>query len=509
MLKSVPGVSRVNALTQAIVPILEVVWNGIDLDVLLARLELTKVPELNMILDDKILKGLDSAAIRSINGPRVTEMLIKLVPNYKNFSLVLRSVRSWAKRRGIYSNKLGYLGGVNYAILVAFCCQLYPNAAPSKLLQRFFALYCEWEWPTEVRLCHSYERDYLQMKQWNPDDRADRNHVMPIITPAYPNQNSSYNVSLASLDVMLDEFNRAKDVCNEVLNDRSLGKVDIKAGNPWKKLFEESDFFTMFGSYIEIKAFVDDNLNPEMDLQAWVGFVESRLRKLCEGLQKFPLRKIYLYPKHFSLNAKDAVAWFIGLVRHPNKMANRKRLDLSYEIKAWTDNLLSLSKEKSLKSYSVKSRILKWSELPDDIELFPKGKEAYKTRRRVWINRRIAEQKLIRQNPNSTLPRYSYASFTPEEERVLNNDLIQRLFAKEAVVEDKTITSDFERIQQKRANTLLSKRLREEDLLKKRKLRGSKFNIINLPMLPGLDMTDMNTYLDNIKLNNIIEGKLE
>ena len=53
-------------------------------------------------------------------------------------SLCQRVVRMWAKKRGIYGNKWGYLGGVNCNILVAFVCQLYPKASPSKLLASFF-----------------------------------------------------------------------------------------------------------------------------------------------------------------------------------------------------------------------------------------------------------------------------------------------------------------------------------------------------------------------------------
>lgn len=74
----------------------------------------------------------------------MADEILRLIPNQNNFIATLRAVKLWAKNHGIYSNVLGFLGGVSWAILVARTCQLYPNAAPAILLEKFFLVFTYW-----------------------------------------------------------------------------------------------------------------------------------------------------------------------------------------------------------------------------------------------------------------------------------------------------------------------------------------------------------------------------
>jgi poly(A) polymerase len=90
------------------------------------------------LLDSNILKNCDEESIRSLNGTRVADILLQQVPNVENFRTTLRCIKLWAKSRGIYSNVLGYFGGVAYMILTAKICKQFPNLEPNKLLKNFF-----------------------------------------------------------------------------------------------------------------------------------------------------------------------------------------------------------------------------------------------------------------------------------------------------------------------------------------------------------------------------------
>ena len=163
---------------------------------------------------------------------------------FPNFLVLLRVVRRWAKKRGLYGNKLGYLGGINCNLLAAFICQLYPHASPSKLIHRFFHLYgTKWKWPNPVKLNHIKANPPTAARQldiWEPDLSGKR-HLMPMVTPAYPASNSSFNVSVHTREIMLDEMRLASDIVTSILE---------SAEQEWGRLFEPSDFFVRYSHYL-------------------------------------------------------------------------------------------------------------------------------------------------------------------------------------------------------------------------------------------------------------------
>lgn len=110
---------------------------------------------------------------------------------FQNFQSILRCIKLWAKRRGVYGNVrayvslsfcvqgllfailgylgfdylwtfdpsilyllqlFGYFGGVHLAILAAFVCQKNPHANLNVLMSSFFKTFSGWPWPTPVAL---------------------------------------------------------------------------------------------------------------------------------------------------------------------------------------------------------------------------------------------------------------------------------------------------------------------------------------------------------------------
>jgi hypothetical protein len=51
------------------------------------------------LTDDRILVGADERNARSLNGSRVTDSMLNLVPDVETFRDTLRAIKVWAKRQ--------------------------------------------------------------------------------------------------------------------------------------------------------------------------------------------------------------------------------------------------------------------------------------------------------------------------------------------------------------------------------------------------------------------------
>jgi poly(A) polymerase len=88
----------------------------------------------------------------------------------KEWASLLLIVNSFATGRAIYSNVMGFLGGVAWALAVARVCQLYPNATASTVVAKFFRILGQWDWPQPV-LLKPIDDGPLPVRVWNPKVR--------------------------------------------------------------------------------------------------------------------------------------------------------------------------------------------------------------------------------------------------------------------------------------------------------------------------------------------------
>ncbi|KAG7196151.1 polynucleotide adenylyltransferase [Scheffersomyces spartinae] len=272
LLRQRPELEEIQTVPDAFVPIIKMVFDGISIDLICARVNAAQVP-LNLSLEDKnLLKNLDEKDLRSLNGTRVTDEILQLVPKTTAFKHALRCIKMWAQQRAVYGNVFGFPGGVAWAMLVARICQLYPNAVGATIVEKFFHIYTKWKWPQPV-LLKPIEDGPLQVRVWNPRlYPLDRQHRMPVITPAYPSMCATHNITMSTQKVILSELERASEVVTHI----ALGKKN------WSDLFQRHDFFHRYKFYLCVVA---ATLGSAEDHLKWNGMVESRLRILVQKLE--------------------------------------------------------------------------------------------------------------------------------------------------------------------------------------------------------------------------------
>ncbi|RXM94792.1 Poly(A) polymerase alpha [Acipenser ruthenus] len=148
------------------------------------------------------------------------------------------------------------------------------------------------EWPNPV-LLKQPEDCNLHLPVWDPRvTPSDRYHLMPIITPAYPQQNSTYNVSVSTRAVMIEEFKQGLAITDEILQNKA----------EWPKLFEAPNFFQKYKHYIVL-------------------------------LASAPTEKQHLEWEEFS------TMWVIGIVFKKMESSENLNVDLTYDIQSFTDTV--------------------------------------------------------------------------------------------------------------------------------------------------------------------------
>lgn len=272
LLRTLPDLDEIASIPDAFVPIIKVKISGISIDLICARLDLTQVP-LDLTLEDKnLLRNIDEKDLRALNGTRVTDEILKLVPQPTVFKHALRAIKLWAQKRAIYSNIMGFPGGVAWAMLVARICQLYPNAVSGTIVCKFFNILTKWSWPLPV-LLKPIEDGPLQVRVWNPSIYPlDRSHRMPVITPAYPSMCATHNITSSTQKVILSELSRGGEIVNDI----------ITGSKTWEDFFAKHTFFNQYKYYLSIVVATKGTAENHLK---WSGLVESKVRLLVQKLE--------------------------------------------------------------------------------------------------------------------------------------------------------------------------------------------------------------------------------
>jgi poly(A) polymerase Pap1 len=226
-----------------------------------------------------------------LNTYRDTAYLLKTSPDISSYRIAHRFLSLYLKRRGLYSAKFGYLGGIHLSLMLSRVFKLIPLAmnapgdpkpTPAIVIRTFFKYYATFSWATEIVTDPGLDTKPTRTAR-------DAVFIHTIHTPtARPNvassctrlsgQTFSYEFSLAAK--MLDEGNW--DWC---LQPRAV---------------VVSEFLNTFGAFVRISVDIWDinDIGGDKGREV-VGGLESKMTRLLVGLGRLPNIDARIWPARF------------------------------------------------------------------------------------------------------------------------------------------------------------------------------------------------------------------
>lgn len=270
-------------------PGLQLAWRGIKIMILLSR----SIPDLPPASGSGIVQ--DTSGLFSRD---VCDAILKSVTIHESFTQLLRFVRFWAKRRGIYGSDFGYFSGTAWAICCATVCQQHQRLQLPQLVGHFFRHLSRWDWTVPVAILPPDGRQQ-QMETPPPDECP-----MPVLLPVGSGLIATWNVSPTTMKILQKELRRGFKTVKQV----ELGRVH------WSDVYNSARFFQRHRHYLEFACMAS---SPEI-FEHWHVWAKKKVQTIVRLFESTSNDIVSLRPWPQWLDFKDAKwphahAIFIGL----------------------------------------------------------------------------------------------------------------------------------------------------------------------------------------------------
>eukprot|EP00727_Mastigamoeba_balamuthi_P000715 m51a1_g10640 hypothetical protein (1092) ;mRNA; r:11564-15406 len=327
--------------SNAIVPVLRYVVDGFKFEIQYACVPEGSPDYFNPDNQAKFIaaiKTLDEATVRAVCGYLDNQILLRIATSTRQFASLMHYVRLWAKNRGLYSGRTGYLGGFGWAVLACRVVQqaLQQSAGTDDaepgleaLLVRFFEAYADFDFACPVGLvgCGSAPQG---------------TSPLVVLTPSRPHLNVTRNATKSAVVALCAEFARARTLARSgkwrALVERGHCEVAAAGG-------EDARFAIVTISAEDVRRF-----------RSWRGFVESRLVSLVVGAERLSAGAFArLWPEALQTRAGDALheytcSYFL-IVTTP-----AGPVDLQRAVNAWTSAMAPVTPQGAALSVRCWSR---------------------------------------------------------------------------------------------------------------------------------------------------------
>lgn len=221
--------------------------------------------------------------------------LRRSVPDLASFRTAHLAIKCWAKHRGIYSARFGYLGGIHISVMLAVVCKQLAHdsglVTVPDVLATFFDYYAQFDWTNKMVFDPFFHKSRLQYS---------RTAREPMVILGYhgPALNVAHTASVPSTRTITEEFRKA----SAALADPSMTWSRFLAGSDGAQ-----DFLRAYKSYVRI-----DVLFWGLSLakgSSFVGWLESRCVMLLVDInRRLPQFHVRIWPARFVDRASSSAS---------------------------------------------------------------------------------------------------------------------------------------------------------------------------------------------------------
>jgi poly(A) polymerase Pap1 len=202
------------------------------------------------------------------------------IPDLAQFRTAFQLLKAWARDRGVYSAKFGYLGGIHISVLLVRVCKMLLHdggvISVPDLIVTFFSHYSTFDWKEDM----AFDPFFHKKLRYNRTFRE----PMCLLGWHTPSLNTAANASVPTVKTIAAELKRADNILSgeDCTWETFLGIGD-EAGLPSTRTeCGASEFLKSYKSYARLGVHY---WGPSLEKGSqFVGWLESRCVALLVGV---------------------------------------------------------------------------------------------------------------------------------------------------------------------------------------------------------------------------------
>lgn len=225
---------------------------------------------------------LPSPTLLKLKAARDMFYLLRSIPDLAQFRTAFLLIKAWAKERGLYAAKFGYLGGIHLCVMLARICKALALSdggsatfSPADVVATFFDHYAAFDWQADV----VFDQYYYQTSSL----RYNRTTREPLCVLGWhaPSLNVALNASVPVVRTLVQELALARDALASPSPSLTWDEF-LGLDRPQPLGSAAHDFLSAFKSYARIDVYYWGGSAQKG--RAFIGWLESRCVTVLIGI---------------------------------------------------------------------------------------------------------------------------------------------------------------------------------------------------------------------------------